>query len=280
MNTNETNTNDNGNPNDPSACERARDRAALAILPALLSLLSLARVTAALEWCALYVATLAKGRDDASEMHEASIAGLAPDVRAICDVILACVLGHTALDALGGSGEGAYEAPFIARALGGIAHAQRVVTGLAWGERDRAGATDDATALDVRERAMAARRRGVLLAVFATVPEGDRFELLSGVEAWVRVLGGLATAAAATDNPTVRSACEAAAYETASTLCERDPRGKAHPDVITACSGVWFGAHPLLTGNDIKTYANGVTENAEAAVEDLAHVRALLSRAA
>ena len=273
------NTNDNSNPNDPSATERARDLAALAILPALLSLLPLARVTAALEWCARYVATLARGRDDASAMHEASTHELAPDVRAIVDVILACVLNHTAIDAIGGSGEGAYEAAFIASALEGIAHAQRAVTGLARGERDHEGATTDVTRLDVRERATAARRRAVILAVVATVPEGERGALLSGLDAWARVLLGVATAAAATDNPAVRSACETAAHDTAVTLVEGV--GRAHPDTLAACGGVWFGAHPLLASADVGTSnARDVADLASAAVADLAHVRALLSRAA
>ncbi len=270
--------NDNVNPNDPTATEHARERAARSILPTLLSLLPLAVVTAACEWCARFIVALAKP-DAASAMHEAADRELAPDVRAAVDVVCACVLGHTSIDALNdGPGDGEWEADYIAACLSAVQRAQERVTGLAHGERDCEGATTDVTALDVRERASTARRRSVALAIVATIPPEERAEVLAHVVAWESVLGGLARAAANTNNPAVMRACDAAAWETVQAF---ERATAPHSYAMNALSALWHNATPCyamraLGAEDVRERRE-LAEECDAAAEDLAHVRALLS---
>lgn len=271
--------NDNVNPNDPTATEHARERAARSILPTLLSLLPLAVVTAALEWCARFILTLAKGSEAASAMHEAADRELAPDVRAAVDVVCACVLGHTSIDALkDGPGDGAWEAEYLAGALRAVQGAQETVTGLRHGERDHEGATADVTALDVRERATTARRRSVALAIVSTIPQGERAEVLAHVIAWESVLGGLARAVANTDNPAVMRACDAAAWETVQAF-ERVTA--PHSYAMNALSALWHNVTPCYAlralGAEDPRERRTLIEECDAAAEDLAHVRGLLS---
>lgn len=273
--------NDNANPNDPSEITRRRDHAARSILPVMLSLLPLASITAALEWCALYILTLAKGRDEASAMHERAETELSPDVYAVCDVILASVIGHTAVDALGGMGCGAWEAEYLAGALRAVQGAQETVTGLRHGERDHEGATADVTALDVRERASNARRRSVALAIVATIPHGERAEVLGHLTAWEGVLGGLARACANTNSRAVVDACDAAASDAADTFTTAT---RAHPDAVTALSSLWHRGDCYLATRGLVTddmhERRALIDECDAASADLAHVRALLTAAA
>lgn len=91
---------------------RARERAALTLLPALLAALPTAQVITALAWCALYLRLLGHGMRFAAELDDEE--ELDPDVRVIVDVILAGVLRHTTMDAIGEPGDGEYEAAFLA----------------------------------------------------------------------------------------------------------------------------------------------------------------------
>lgn len=273
--------NDNVNPNDPTANEHARERAARSILPTLLSLLPLAIVTAACEWCARFIVALAKP-DGASAMHDAADRELAPDVRAVADVILAAVIGHTSIDALrDGPGDGEWEADYLAGALRAVQLAQERVTGLAHGERDREGATTDVTALDVRERATTARRRSVALAIVATIPQGERAEVLGHLTAWEGVLGGLARACANTNSRAVVDACEAAAGDAVDTFLIAT---RAHHDAVTALSSLWHRGDCYIATRGLSLEdpreRRELAEECDAAAEDLAHVRALLSTVA
>lgn len=277
------NTNDNAHPFDWERAAAEHTRALASILPTLLSLLPLAVVTAACEWCALYIATMAKGRDEASEMHERAARELSPDVRAVCDVILACVLGHTAIDAIGSEGDGEWEAPFIARALATIQRTQATVTGLAYGERDREGGIgphdpDAITASDVRSRAYDGQRRAVVRNILATIPQGARDEVLGHVAAWEGVLGGLARAAANTDSPQVRAACDAAGWEAVQSFTRST---RAHGYAVMALSSLWHGVEPLRVLSGLSREApedrRELVDECDTAASDLAHVRALLS---
>lgn len=279
MNTNTTTS----QPLDLEAAFRAQRTAARNALPAMLALLPLAVVTAACEWCALYIATMAKGRDEASEMHERAARELSPDVRAVCDVILACVLGHTAIDAIGSEGDGEWEAPFIARALATIQRTQATVTGLAYGERDREGGIgphdpDAITASDVRSRAYDGQRRAVVRNILATIPQGARDEVLGHVAAWEGVLGGLARAVANTDNPAVMRACHVAAWETVQAF-ERVTA--PHSYAMNALSALWHNVTPCYAlralGAEDPRERRELVDECDAAAEDLAHVRGLLS---
>lgn len=275
--------NDNVNPNDPTATEHARERAARSILPTLLSLLPLAVVTAACEWCARFVNGLAKGAAVASAMHDAADREIAPDVRAVADVILAAVLGHTAIDAIGSEGDGEWEAPFIARALATIQRTQATVTGLAYGERDREGGIgphdpDAITASDVRSRAYDGQRRAVVCAVVSSIPQGERATILAHVIAWESVLGGLARTVANTDNPAVMRACHAAAWETVQAF-ERVTA--PHSYAMNALSALWHNVTPCYAlralGAEDPRERRELVDECDAAAEDLAHVRGLLS---
>ena len=284
---NETPSHDNVNPNDPTANEHARERAARSILPTLLSLLPLAVVTAACEWCARFVNGLAKGAAVASAMHEAADRELAPDVRAVTDVILAAVLGHTSIDALrDGPGDGAWETLYLVDALTVIKLAQESVTGLAYGERDRPGAIgprdpDALTASDVRRRAYDGQRRAVARAVVSSIPQGERAEVLAHVIAWESVLGGLARVVANTDNPAVMRACHAAAWETVQAF-ERVTA--PHSYAMNALSALWHNVTPCYAlralGAEDPRERRELVDECDAAAEDLAHVRALLSTVA
>ena len=274
--------NDNVNPNDPTANEHARERAARSILPTLLSLLPLAIVTAACEWCARFIVALAKP-DAASAMHDAADRELSPDVRAVADVILAAVIGHTSIDALtDGPGDGEWEAEYLAGALRAVQLAQERVTGLAYGERDREGPIgahdpDALTASDVRRRAYDGQRR----AVVSSIPQGARDEVLAHVVAWESVLGGLARAAANTNNPAVMRACDAAAWETVQAF---ERATAPHSYAMNALSALWHNVTPCyamraLGAEDVRERRE-LAEECDAAAEDLAHVRALLSTVA
>lgn len=271
--------NDNVNPNDPTANEHARERAARSILPTLLSLLPLAVVTAACEWCARFVNGLAKGAAVASAMHETADRELAPDVRAVADVILACSLGHTSIDALrDGPGDGAWETLYLVDALSVIMLAQETVTGLRRGERDPEGVATNATEMDVRHRARNARRRTVALAIVASIPQGERDEVLGHVTAWESVLGGLARACANTNNRTVVDACDAAASDAADTFTAST---REHPDAVTALSSLWHRGDCYLATRGLVTddmhERRALIDECDAAAEDLAHVRGLLA---
>lgn len=272
------NTNDNATPNDPAETSRRRDAAARSILPTLLSLLPLAVVTAALEWCARFLLTLARGRGEASAMHDRSVNELDPDVRAVCDVILAAVLEHTAVDALGAPGDGAWDDGYVAAALAAVQRTQETVTGLGYGEREPEGVAVDVSALDVRERAATARRRAVVVAIVATIPQGARDEVLAAVIAWEGVLGGLARACLNTRNPQVAKACDAAAFEAAETFTTST---REHHDAVTALSALWhrgdcFLAARVLTAED-PYERRELVDRCDDAAGDLEHVRALLS---
>ena len=280
MNTNTTTS----QPLDLEAAFRAQRTAARNALPAMLALLPLAVVTAACEWCARFVNVLAKGADTASAMHDAADREIAPDVRAVADVILAAVLGHTSIDALNdGPGDGAWETLYLVDALTVIKLAQESVTGLARGERDRPGAIgphdpDALTASDVRRRAYDGQRRAVVRAVVSSIPQGERAEVLAHVIAWESVLGGLARTVANTDNPAVMRACHAAAWETVQAF-ERVTA--PHSYAMNALSALWHNVTPCYAlralGAEDPRELRELVDECDAAAEDLAHVRGLLS---
>lgn len=281
------NTNDNDTPHDPIASERAHRNAARNLLPTLLSLLPLAVVTAACEWCARFVNVLAKGADTASAMHDAADRELAPGVRAVADVILAAALGHTSIDALrDGPGDGEWEPLYLVDVLDVLARAQETVTGLRCGERDTPGPIDPhapnaITASDVRHRAYDGARRAVVRAVVASIPEGERAAILAHVLAWEGVLGGLARVVAITNNPAVVGACDAAAWESVQAF-GRATHG--HGYAVNALSAVWHGAEPchamrVLAAEDPRGRRE-LGDECDVAVQDIAHLRALLSSVA
>lgn len=285
--TNPSTTNDNPNPSNPEANERARQTAAANLLPVMLAMLPLDVVTAACEWCALYIATLAKGRDEACAMYERSETELRADVRAVCDVILVGVIGHATVDAIGRPDDGVWEARYIARALVAIAQIRERVTGSRYGECDRPGvvtASDGAAVLDVRRRAYAARRRAVAVAIVATLPERKRAEVLGHVIAWENVLGGLARAVASTDDAAVIKTCGAAAWAAVQSF---EHATNPHDDVVTALSSLWHGVEPLRVALALasgepadRTDRAELVDECDTAAGDLAYVSALLSSVA
>lgn len=275
------NTNDNATPNDPAANERARQTAAANLLPVMLAMLPLNVAVAACEWCAFYILTLAKGRNEASEMHERSETELRADVRAVCDVILAGVLGHTALDAIGRPDDGTWDDAYLASAFRAVQGVRERVTGLRYGEQDTDGAVTDVTALDVRERASTARRRGVAVAIVATLPEHVRDEVLGHVAAWEGVLRGLAQASSSTDNPAVVKACDVAAWEAVQVFFTNAAR--TYAPAINALSALWHGAEPVTALRALASDLDArreLVDGCDDAAGDLAHIRALLSTVA
>ena len=95
--------NTNATPSQPldhdlDAAYRAQRTAARNALPAMLTLLPLAVVTAACSFVTRFLFALDHGRGAAGEVLDAADLDLPADVRAVADLILAAVAGHTAPD--------------------------------------------------------------------------------------------------------------------------------------------------------------------------------------
>ena len=119
MNTNATTS----QPLDLEAAFRAQRTAARNALPAMLALLPLAVVTAACSFVTRFLFALGRGRNalgeaiEAAEELEAADGNLPADVRAVADVILAAVVGHTAPDMVPARDEGDWELDALAEYL-------------------------------------------------------------------------------------------------------------------------------------------------------------------
>ena len=277
-----TNTiNDNAHSNAILAAEHAARAASTALLPVLLGLLPLAVVTAAVEFVTELVTMLGDAPERAGDRLDRFEAEAPPTVRAVAEVVCVCVLGRDPASASDGVGECGWSVVVLARALAALHVACEAVTGLRPGERDPGVPATDVTSLDVRERALDGARRAVVRAVVATIPHGERAEVLGHVAAWETVLGGLARAAANTTAPSVLAACDTAGWEAA---CVFENATRPHHFAVTALSSLWHGASPsgtvaTLAAPEPSTRTT-LVDGCDTAAADLAHVRALFTAAA
>lgn len=284
MNRNET---DHKPPTTPSTnaeshVERARQTraAGAALLPVMLALLPTSTVERVLTAVGAFLNSLHHGGDSAAATLDAHEQELTAAERAVCDVVLAAVLGCTATHAIDAAHR---EVRVLMDALRVVADSRDKVVGKRFNDALDPGGPipldemHDAV-LDARLRALAGRRRSAVFALFSTFTFEERSLMLNAFEAWLRVVHGMFGAMLASDTPEMRNAAKMALWALAEDLMEH--RCPEHAEnTVDALAATWFGCGLYDVDHALREDRAAWQEKsfcAEQALSDVNHVRAFL----